>query len=136
MAHWKKMMDNKYIYACDLDGKDVTLTIDRVEAGVLDDKRKGKTAKKPFCFFRKAEKPLVLNATNCKTIAGMYGNDTDAWVGRRITLYPTTTEMGGESTECIRVRPVVPPDKKRPDAPRVDETPAVTVETREPGSDG
>lgn len=112
MPHWKSMMENAYLFAFDLKGRDVTLTIERVTAGELT-ALGGRKSKKPLCFFKEGreKKPLALNSTNCKTIAALYGNDCDAWAGKRITLYPTTTQMAGETVECIRVRPTVPPEK-------------------------
>ncbi len=112
MPHWKSMTERDYLFAFDLNGKDVTLTIEKVVAGEIVG-QKGKKNKKPMCFFKEGreKKPLALNATNCRVIARLYGNDTDAWLGKRVTLYPTQTEMGGETVECIRVRPVVPPER-------------------------
>lgn len=125
MGHWKSLMDRDFMYAFDLQGKDVTVTIDRVVGGELTGPG-GKKSKKPLCYFResKSGKPLALNATNCKCIAQLYGNDTDEWIGKRITLYPTTTQMGGETCDCIRVRPKIPAGKGEAAAPA------------EPGSDG
>ena len=106
-------MDTDYLFAFDLQGHDVTVTIEKVTAGELHDPRNPKKkAKKPLCFFQGKKKPLALNSTNCKTVAGLYGNDCDQWPGKRITIYPTTCDAFGQTTDCIRVRPVVPPDKK------------------------
>ena len=107
MPHWKSMMDRDYIFAFDLNGKDVTVTIARVEAGTLNGSS-GRKAKKPVVFFEGKEKGLALNSTNCKTVAKLYGNYTEKWIGKQITIYPTTTEMAGETVECIRVRPTAP----------------------------
>lgn len=116
MPHWKSLMDRDYLFAFDLAGRDVTLTIERVAQGELI-ALGGRKSKKPLCYFKEGreKKPLAMNSTNCKTVAGLYGNDCDAWIGKRITLYPTTTQMAGETVECIRVRPLVPPDKKAAD---------------------
>ena len=124
MTHWKSMVDREWLFAFDLQGKDVTLTIDRVEAGNVTGTG-GKKTRKPVVHFRegKEKKPLALAVTNCKAIAGLYGNDVEQWVGKRITLYPTTTTFAGEVVECIRVRPVKPEGK-----------PGKTEE-REPGID-
>lgn len=105
-------MDREYLFAFDLQGRDVTLTIERVTAGELT-ALGGRKSKKPLCHFRegKEKKPLALNSTNCKAIAALYGNDCDAWIGKRITLYPTQTQMAGETVDCIRVRPSVPAQK-------------------------
>ena len=109
MAHWKSLMDREYLYAFDLQGKDVTLTIERVAGGDLTGPG-GKKSKKPLCYFKesKSGKPLALNSTNCRAISSMYGNDTDGWIGKRVTLYPTVTQFGGEEVECIRIRAKVP----------------------------
>jgi uncharacterized protein (DUF697 family) len=107
MPHWKSMMDRDFIFAFDLNGKDVAVTISRVEAGVLVGQN-GRKAKKPVVYFEGKEKGLALNATNAKIISALYGNYTEKWIGKQITLYPTTTTMGGDTVECIRVRPSAP----------------------------
>lgn len=107
MTDYRTLYSKDYVAAYDLGGKDVTVTIARVVAGELTD-NKGKKAKKPLVYFEGAEKALVLNATNGKTIATMYGNQCEDWIGKRITMFPTTTDVGGETKECIRVRPGIP----------------------------
>ncbi len=72
----------------------------------------GKKSKKPVAYFRGKDRGLALNSTNCKTIAKMYGNDTDKWAGKLVTLYPTTTNAFGQTVECIRIRPSAPAQKK------------------------
>lgn len=110
--HWKSMMDRNYIYAFDLEGRDVTVAIERVEQGELT-ALGGRKSKKPVVFFAGSSsgKGLALNATNCKTIATLYGNYVDKWIGKLVTLYPTTTTMGSETVECIRIRPIIPREK-------------------------
>lgn len=112
MPHYKSFFDREYLFAFDLKGRDVTLTIERVVGGELT-ALGGRKSKKPLVYFKEGreKKPLAMNATNCKTVAAMYTTDTDNWVGKRITLYPTTTTMAGETMDCIRVRPTVPPEK-------------------------
>lgn len=112
MPDYRSMFDRDYIGAWDLLGKDVTVTIARVEAGTLTSQGNKKT-KKPIVWFEGREKGLALNKTNARTIADMYGNDTVKWVGKRITIWPTTTQFGRETVECIRVRPNVPGAQKR-----------------------
>jgi hypothetical protein len=137
MPHWKSMMDRDYIFAFDLNGKDVTVEITRVIAGELVSNG-GRKTKKPVAFFKGKEKGLALNSTNCKTIAALYGNDTTTWVGKRITLYPTTTTMGGDTVECIRVRPRAPTGNAKTDTapasnapPQDDELEAIAARDRE-----
>jgi hypothetical protein len=110
MPHIETMFDNDYIKAFDLAGKDVTVLIERVEAGEVSNRTK--KAKKPLLYVKGQQKPLVLNKTNAKVICQLYGKETDAWIGKRITIYPTTVDFGGETVEAIRVRPKVPETKQ------------------------
>jgi hypothetical protein len=107
---YRTMFDSEYLGAWDLP-RDATVTIASVKAGQLVGE-KGRTAKKPIITFAGKQKAFAANKTNCRTIAAMYGTDTRQWVGKRITIYATTTEFGGKSVECIRVRPGVPPEAK------------------------
>lgn len=118
--HWKALHDSDYLYAHDLQGKEATLTITRVTGGELTGQG-GKKTKKPLVYFKepKSGKPLAFNKTNCKTVASLYGNDTDEWIGKRITIFPTKTQFGNEEHDCIRVRPRIPSGKGAalPEAP-------------------
>ena len=61
---------------------------------------------KPVVFFEDEEKGLILNKTNGLKIAAIIGSrDTNQWVGKAVTLFPTTVEFGGDSIAAIRVRP-------------------------------
>jgi len=103
---YRTMFDSDYLGAWDLP-RDVTVTIATVKAGQLVGE-KGRTAKKPIITFLGKQKGFAANKTNCRTIAAMYGTNTKEWIGKRITLYATTTEFGGKQMDCIRVRPQVP----------------------------
>lgn len=120
MPHYKTMYDDKeFLFAFDLKGKDATVQIEKVFAGTVEGE-KGRKSKKPVVKFRGSEKKLALNKTNGKIIAKLYGTDTDAWIGQSVTLFPTTTEFGGETVECIRIRPNVPrqqPGRGKPSQP-------------------
>jgi len=102
--------DKEHLYAFDLDGREVTVQIEKCYAGELQGE-KGRKSKKPMLKFVGKEKKLAINKTNGKTIAALYGTDTDNWAGRWIVLYPTTTDFGGETVECVRVKPYVPQGK-------------------------
>lgn len=126
MSHWKKLMDEKeLLYAFDLNGKDVTLEIDKVTGGELIGEN-GRKTKKPVASFKGTTKKLALNTTNCKTIVQLYGsNETNDWAGKRITLFATTTEFGGKTMDCIRIRPSLPAAPKKGDAALAVEAPTV-----------
>lgn len=144
MPDFRTFFDSEYLYAFHLAGREVTVTIDRVTGGELTGTG-GKKARKPVVFFRGKDKPMALNKTNGKTIAAMYGNDVSKWVGKQVTLYPTTTNFGNETVECIRIRPGIPRGngKGAPPPPAPDPTPepeepydGPPEDLREPGSDG
>ena len=109
MAHWKKLMDPKeFLFAHDLDGRDVTVTIEKVVGGKLKGEN-GKESKKPIAHIKGTPKKLALNVTNCKTIEQLSGTgDADKWRDIRVTLFPTTTDFGGKTVDCIRIRPSHP----------------------------
>lgn len=114
MPDVRKLFDKAYIYAYDLEGRDVTVTIERVIGGTLVGTG-GKSNKKPIVFFKGTEKGLALNITNARTIAGLYGGfDSETWIGKKITLYATTTSFGSQTVDCIRIRNVVPKGKGEP----------------------
>ena len=108
-THYMTMFDRDYLGHFDLQGHEVTVTISKVLGGNLT-AQGGRKSKKPIVYFEGKEKGLICNKTNSKTIAGMYGNYVEAWVGKRITLYVSTTNNpdGSGSVECIRIRPVKP----------------------------
>lgn len=112
MSDYRAMFDDKWLKSWDLAGRDWTLIIRKVEAGTLEDARRNKKDRKPIVYFRGARKPLALNKTNAKTIAALYGNDTDAWVGKKVTLYASKTSFGNEQDiDCVRIRPKEPTGK-------------------------
>ncbi len=110
---YRSLYDKDFIGAWDLKDKDVTVTITKVIGGSLTAPG-GRKSKKPVVYMKGTEKGFALNATNGKMIASLYGNIVEAWAGKRITLYKSMTHspQGDGDVECIRVRPVAPPDKK------------------------
>jgi hypothetical protein len=98
----------RFVAAADLNGKSFTLTIRSV---TLEDMQShdNKTVTKPVAWFTNAAKGLVLNRTNTMIIADLYGPETDAWAGKRITIYATKVRAFGKMEDAIRVREEAPP---------------------------
>ena len=113
-THWKQMVNLDYIGAYALtDGKDLTLTIDHV----VRENVAGNNGKKEQCmvlYFKERDyKPMILNRTNAKSITALVGSPyIEDWAGHRITLYATTTRLGGDVVECLRIRPTVAEPKQ------------------------
>ena len=93
-----KMYPGRFVKAADFNGKDVTLEISEVKLEELEGDKGAQT--KGIVSFKGAKKSLVLNKTNGLCMRAMWGRETDAWIGKRVTLYPA--ELDGEL--CIRVR--------------------------------
>jgi hypothetical protein len=94
---------SKYLKAAELNGRSYKLTI---SAFSIEDAGDGE--RKPVIHFQGAEKGLMLNKTNAFEIAAAYGEETDAWMGRQIEVFPSTTQYQGRVTPCIRVRAILP----------------------------
>lgn len=124
MPDVRTFFDAQCLFAFHLGGKEVTVKIAKVTGGELVG-HGGKKTKKPMLFFAGKELPLGLNKTNVKTIGAAFGFDTKEWIGKEIVLYPTTTQFGSETVDCIRVR-VAKPGGARRDGPPTQ---------REPGQD-
>lgn len=111
----KLMFPSQFLGAGDMGGKDMTVTI----AGIEQDElmmEGGKKSKKVVVYLRDTEKKLILNKTNAKTIAGLLGGEMRAWSGKSITLFPTKTKCGRDMVDCVRVRPMLPPQQQEPQA--------------------
>jgi hypothetical protein len=121
--NYKMMMDMPYLGAyslADLPKKEITLTIKSVKAEKIIGEG-GKSNRKPVARFKEegqaispdnVVKPMVLNSTNCKTLADLAkSNDTDNW-NLRITVFATQTTFGGKQTDCLRIRPFLAEEPK------------------------
>ena len=102
-----QIFPSKYVAAADLNGKPVTLTIRTVtlEEMVTHNEER---VKKPVAWFEKATKGFVMNVTNARIIADLYGDETESWAGKRISIYPTRVQAFGKMQDCIRVKPEIP----------------------------
>lgn len=90
---------SKYLKADDLQGREVTVSIDQVIMEKVGDDNK------PALYFRGKNKGIILNKTNATNIATAYGPDTGNWVGQPVVLFPAWVDFQGKSVQAIRVRP-------------------------------
>ncbi len=82
--------------------EDTTYTIREVQMEKLGSGDDADT--KPVVYFEEVEKGFVLNKTNASTIEKLHGDDTDDWIGKKITLFATEVDFQGRQTMAIRVR--------------------------------
>jgi hypothetical protein len=91
-----------YISAKDIT-KPTTLTIQHV---AMETVGQGADAQdKPVIGFMGAKKGWILNKTNALSIAELYGDNTDQWIGKAVTLYTTQVQGPNGLTKGIRVMP-------------------------------
>jgi hypothetical protein len=94
---------SKYISAADLP-KPIVREIVETNIETLKT-RDGVSSKKIVVYFRGMSKSLVVNSTNFDSLAEVTGEfDSDNWPGHEIELFATTTQMGGKTVPCVRVR--------------------------------
>ena len=106
MPDYRLFFDANSMSAHHLQGKSHIVTIAKWVAGKVG--HGNKQQKKPTIYFKERNLPLVVNKTNGAIIAGMYGTDINGWVGKKIEIYPTTTQFGSDTKDCIRVKPKIP----------------------------
>lgn len=99
----KTCYPSRYLRVEDLNDKPVTLIITSVAVEDVGGQGKDEDTK-PVIYFKDTPKGFVLNKTNMKIIVKKYGDETDDWVGKYLTLRPSETEFRGDVVECIRVR--------------------------------
>lgn len=113
-THYRKAFDSPYLSSADIVGP-TDLTVARV---TLEMDRTKKTKDKfNTAYFVERElrpgetlKPMILNATNSKTMKGLVGSAfIDDWRDVRITVYvDPSVRFGKETVEGLRISPVQP----------------------------
>lgn len=98
MAKISEAFGSAYLRAEDFDAKGRSFTI----AGVGDESV-GEDSKL-VVRFEGTDNALPLNKTNALAIADLYGDDTDEWTGKVITVYRDRTMYQGKQVACLRVR--------------------------------
>ena len=92
---------SRFLKADDLNGKNVIVTI---EGATIEEIGQGQNKEqKLIVAFVGKEKALVCNKTNANTIAKLWGDDTDMWIGKKVTLMAREVEFQGEMVLSIRV---------------------------------
>lgn len=126
---WRKYRKSTHLASADLDametdGIPLIFTIKEVKYEIGVDVS-GTKQDGIFCYFIEAVKPLKLNSTNNKILAGFAKQDgligkechvIENWSGMKIELYvDRNVRMMGAITDGIRVKPVRPKEKIKTD---------------------
>ena len=114
---YDELFPGRFLKAGLLRGKPFTLTIAKVETETFgdqgkDDRGNQKPDKIQGIFtFKETPKQFALNVTNGQCMRAMFGDEVQAdWIGKRVTIFPTTVHMYNmeekrmEDRPCIRVK--------------------------------
>ena len=109
MEHWRKSFNPNYIGAYAFQpGEEKVVTIKATDNEEVTN-QDGKKEQCLVAHFKEAEKPLILNVTNCKTIEKLAGTpDRLQWPGTGLILCVQKVKAFGEVVEAVRIRPVQP----------------------------
>ena len=106
MAKTSEVFTSKYLKVEDLQKKKRHLTIRDVPVEKVGDDEKF------VLYFYETEKTFVLNRTNAGMMEMLTGSEeSDDWIGTRITLKPDMTSYQGKPTPCIRIDSELPEQK-------------------------
>jgi hypothetical protein len=121
LTHWRVLHNPDYIGAYALmngsESNELTVTI----RSVLVEKVTGPDGKSEDCTVAKLEgqKPMILNATNLKSITKVLGTPfIEQWAGRQITLYVKKVKAFGDVVDALRVRETVSKESLTPNHPK------------------
>lgn len=108
-THYKKLLNPDYLGAYALeDGRDIILTIRAVKQDTVTG-TDGKKEVCSVCHFMENVKPMILNATNSKTIAKLFGSPyVEDWIGKPIQIGTERVKAFGDIWDALRVRPFHP----------------------------
>lgn len=91
---------------------DETLTIKSVSEEEMYDAETGGKKKGLVAHFHEKDLPMVLNVTNCETLAEVTGSDKIAdWIGHKIIVGTSKVKAFGKVHDAIRVR-ITKPDEE------------------------
>jgi hypothetical protein len=103
MVTRSEVFPSRWLKPADLKGQPCVLEIERAALEAV--KFNGKEQTKLALHFAGTSKSLTVNATNFDALVEITGqSDSDNWAGHRIEVYPTTTEVRGETFACLRIR--------------------------------
>jgi len=103
-----QLFPSKYATGQDLAGKSVALTISHLRSEKMIPTPGASPVDKWVVYFKEAQKGIVLSKTLATQIAQAVGSDdTDAWPGKRVMLYPEEVTVAGKPRTAIRARKAI-----------------------------
>lgn len=107
------MFPSAYLKAKDIPREGIMLTIKQIDRGAITDMKSQKQkVVYSLLFAEPGVKPLTLNKTNVNTLVAWYGEETNDWIGKPVTLIRVMSESFGKMAWTVRVEP---PDEDEPE---------------------
>lgn len=101
MARVSEVYPSKYFTAADLQGAPRTYTVAQADIGWVGEADQAR--QQIMLSFEESDKQLGLNKTNAKAITGLYGDDTDDWIGEQVVLFPARVDFQGKMVDAVRI---------------------------------
>lgn len=99
------MFPSKYVRGEELGGKSFSVTIARVVKERMRPDSRCPEADRFVLYTVEGHKGIILSKTLADQIAKITGSDdTDAWPGKKIEIYPEGLMVGGVARVAIRAR--------------------------------
>jgi hypothetical protein len=98
---------SQFLEAAQLNDKPFTGVVERVEKLKGVKGRDGRPFDARVVYFKGAKKGWCVNRKNAKIVRDFlrYGDEMEGWIGKPITIYPTTCDaFGDKDVPCIRVK--------------------------------
>jgi hypothetical protein len=92
---------SKFLRVTDLKAKKTMTRLQGVD--LTEFANDGKTENKLVLTLKGLDKPLVLNKTNADILMDAFGDETDGWIGKPLTLLQAKVRFQGKLTPCIRI---------------------------------
>jgi hypothetical protein len=106
---YELLYPSRFLKCSHLKGVDRTLTVKEIVREELENED-GAKGWKAILAFAEIDKQLVCVKTHALCLVQMFGRETDAWIGKRVTWMPDTVRMrecrSGPIVDkpCIRIR--------------------------------
>jgi len=110
-----QMFPRRFATGEDLQGQPVNLTISKVAQEKMRLQPNAPEVGRWVIYFKEAQKGVILSRTLAYQVGEAVGDEeTDHWIGKRVTLYPLPMMVGGKRVTAIRARAADPGKEKSP----------------------
>lgn len=115
LTHWKKLDNPDYIGAYAFQPNEEKIVTIKMVRREMVTGAEGKREECTVVHFQENEKPMILNATNGKTIQKIAGTGyIEQWAGVRIALKVEAVKAFGDIVDAVRVSKKKPPQLPKP----------------------